>query len=143
MAYCREERRVAGRRAPAESSLTSTSGSLRLQSYTETRECAHISFKGRKAGIMLRDDMSDALSGKAKKLFDEFNRSYLVFLAIIFVCLVCDQQIDGVDIPAPFWAFASVMGLTGLSIAARRCINSLLAEVKMAGKPPGKSAANG
>ena len=75
---------------------------------------------------MLRDEMPDALSGKARKLFDEFNRSYLIFLAIVFVCLVCDRHFA--DVPSPFWAFAAVMGLTGLSIAARRCINSLLME---------------
>jgi len=77
---------------------------------------------------MLRDEMPDALSGRAKELFQEFNRSYLIFLAIILVCLVCDRNFDGVDIPSPFWAFAAVMGLTGLSISARRCINSLLAD---------------
>ena len=75
---------------------------------------------------MLRDEMPDALSGKAKKLFEEFNRSYLIFLAIIFICLVCDRHVA--PVPPPFWAFAAVMGLTGLSIAARRCINSLLLE---------------
>lgn len=82
---------------------------------------------------MLRDEMPDALSGRARKQFNEFNRSYLIFLAIIFVCLVCDRYLA--PVPAPFWAFAAVMGLTGLSIAARRCINSLLLEEAQAAGP--------